>query len=75
MNTHFRAQRIAGHNEKLQIYSMRKETPLDNNSDSISKISKNEYSGWRRETPIEFEETLEMKAGNEETQTISETIC
>jgi len=95
INTHFRAQRIAGHNEELQIYSMRridsslitgddvelhiysmrKETPLDSNSDSLSEISENKYSDWRRETPIEFEETLEMEAGNEEAQIISETIC
>jgi len=66
INSHFRSQRIAGHNEELQIYSVRKETPLDSNSDSLSEISENRYSDWRRETPIEFEETLEMEAGNEE---------
>ena len=34
-------------------YSMRKETPLDNNSDTSIVISEDDCTNWRRETPVE----------------------
>ena len=44
---------------------MRKETPLDNISDT-SIISENDYSDWRRETPLEELDTTATAIGNEE---------
>jgi len=32
---------------------MRKETPLDNNSDTSIVISEDDCTNWRRETPVE----------------------
>ena len=51
---------------------MRKETPLDSNSDSSNEMSEDTYSDWRRETPIDVLSTT--ATGNEEISRNSETI-
>ena len=46
-------------------YSMRKETP-DNISDTSIDNAENNYSDWRRETPLEELGTTATAIGNEE---------
>ena len=56
--------------------SMRKETPPDNISDTsigMSDNAENDYSDWRRETPLEVLGTTATAIGNDELQRISET--
>ena len=52
--------------------SMRKETP-DSISDTSIDNAENDYSDWRRETPLEVLGTTATTIGNEELQRISET--
>ena len=55
---------------------MRKETPDDISDTSIvSDNAENDYSDWRRETPIEVLDTTATAIGNEELQISETTKC